>query len=396
MATIVNCISSLDFVRAILEYKANDSTNYLFASLFMHVDENDVDRDVETLTEMLKDQNFNEKSLFLITNSGSSDIVNLNSKYILPMDFNIRVQGLNDNIEALTAKVEYLTSVCKGRKFDLARLADDSIQVFETNITTILPNSYLGTVLTTNDDAHIKTLIGSTPLTSLVTGSKVYYQFGTALMTATYNSAGSGTFTPVATAISASFTAYKVSLAFSVATFSDTDSLNGDTIVTFGIAGRATIVDSTVGLGNDLVKVEISIDGGSNYYEIEPTDFNAGLGVSDNARQTWLSGLLPFTQITGTEPQISYSITKDFSSKLSMNLWHYGRYGTFYPVGNANYLATLIPNTKVKVKETYAQFGTIEVNEYVGKLLEHSVSNTESDVLSTSFKVKVLSSEVES
>jgi len=385
----VQSIAEIDLVRAVLEHSCNDTTNYFFMSLFMEIDETST-RNVEALGELLGTQNRSDKTLMLVTSESDNDIWNIKSEHIVPMDFTVRARCPQDSTLTLSKKVSAIITDLKGKKKDVARLADDTIQVFETPSTAIVSGAYIGTVTSANNDTRIKaniTALTTLGLTnSLVNGSIVYYQYGTALFSATFDGTN---FTP-SSSLSATFTKYKVSLAFSTLKFSEIYSEGGVYYADFSVNGRASIVGSNVLLGNDMTKVSMTLDSGTTVYEIDPVSFSSATELADLSYQTYASGMMKQLQNTSTDTKIQYAIIVSLDNKLSMNIWHLARYGTPLASGDSDLISDFDENVVYNVTETYAYFGIVKQRTYKAKIKSPSTSNTESDVISVSFTMDII------
>jgi hypothetical protein len=122
----------IDLLRALMVNKLNDQSIFL-ASFYEQIqDEQQIERYVETIKELISLQNREQdssgyKAMGIISQNGNADILNIRQNYIAPLEFNVRFDiEVNDRDYVLT-KIRTLIDDLRGRKFDVIQLTNGKL-----------------------------------------------------------------------------------------------------------------------------------------------------------------------------------------------------------------------------------------------------------------------------
>jgi hypothetical protein len=160
---------------------------------------------------------------------------------------------------------------------------------------------------------------------------------------------------------------------------------NGVDRVFLFFGGSATIVESKVALGNDIVKntIQVGQDTGT-IYDVEPTEIPASLSVNDDTYQTYANGYRSVDRNMAIANKMSYSFIYDNTIVLYNDLYAYARFGTT-PTGTTSTL----PQQIFTIKEYRYSFGALTTNKFYAKLGDVATSNTNGDVMTISITLKL-------
>jgi hypothetical protein len=459
-------IYDIDLLRALFVDKLNDSTIFL-ASFYEQIqDDQQIERYVETIKELLALQNrekseSNYKAMGIIAQSGNAEIINIKQNYISPLEYQARFDIELSDRDYVLNKLKTLINDLRGRKFDLALRSTGETVVFQEPsgyndlhslpiITSKMYIPYTGGNPSTaaNFFAHLKTRVVLTLLktntnqTIYFTHSNVFYSaiykhtqfnstasnltaynatiekvdggsintisnteilngkissflnasgrthFGVlkvfAIDTATnhYYSISLGTETLTSlTNLGTTPTLYKLSLSFDGIQSQEPYINNGVDRVFLFFGGSATVVESKVSLGNDIVLNTIQVgDNEGPIYIVEPTEIPASLSVSDDTFQTYANGYRSQDRNLAIGNKMAYSFIYDNTISLYNDLYTYARFGT-----NAATYAQQI----FTIKEYRHSFGVVVVNTFFAKLGDVATSNTNGDVMTISVNFKI-------
>jgi len=110
----------IDLLRALMVDKLNDNSIFL-ASFYEQIqDEEQISRYVDTIKELIALQN-NEKSesgykaMGIISQSGSADILNIKQNYIVPLEYQVRLDIEISDRDYVLGKIKQLIVDLKGR-----------------------------------------------------------------------------------------------------------------------------------------------------------------------------------------------------------------------------------------------------------------------------------------
>ena len=184
---------------------------------------------------------------------------------------------------------------------------------------------------------------------------------------------------PISIGISPVF--YKLSLSFDGIQSQEPYINNGVDRVFLFFGGSATIVESKVSLGNDIISTIIRAgkDTGASYL-VEPTEIPASLSVSDDTFQTYANGYRTQDRNMAIGNKMAYSFIYDNTNVLYNDLYQYARFGT-----NASTYAQMI----FTITENRYAFSKVTTNKFYAKLGDVATSNTNGDVMTISVNFKV-------
>jgi len=176
-------------------------------------------------------------------------------------------------------------------------------------------------------------------------------------------------------------TLYKLSLSFDGIQSQEPYINNGVDRVFLFFGGSATIVESKVALGNDIVKntIQAGKDTGT-IYDVEPTEIPASLSVSDDTFQTYAGGYRSIDRNMAIGNKMAYSFVYDSSIALFNDLYRYARFGA----NSATYTQLTLT-----VKEYRYSFGVATIDTFYAKLGDVATSNTNGDVMTLTINLKL-------
>ena len=458
-------IYDIDLLRALFVDKLNDNTIFLASFYEQLQDEEQINRYVDSIKELLALQNreksqSNYKAMGIVAQSGNAEIINIKQNYISPLEYQARFDIELTDRDYVLGKLKTLINDLRGRKFDLALRSTGQTVVFEepsgyndlhslpiitskmyipytggnpstpanfftqlktrvaltqsktnidqtiyfthsnvfysttykhslwttavTNITaynntiekvqatidTISNTGALNTLLTNFLDASGRTQRGVLRVEATDTGFFTYYAISLGTETrGTLTNLGS---TP---------TLYKLSLSFDGIQSQEPYINNGVDRVFLFFGGSATIVESKVSLGNDIVLNTIQVgDNEGPIYTVEPTEIPSSLSVSDDTFQTYGNGYRTTDRNLAIGNKMSYSFIYDNTNALYNDLYVYARFGT-----NASSYAQQV----FTIKEYRHSFGVVVINTFYAKLGDVSTSNTNGDIMTINVNFKV-------
>lgn len=174
---------------------------------------------------------------------------------------------------------------------------------------------------------------------------------------------------------------YKISLSFNGIQSQEPYINNGVDRVFIFFSGSATIVESKVSLGNDIVlnTIQVGNDEGT-IFTVEPTEIPASLSVSDDTFQTYSNGYRTTDRNLAIGNKMAYSFIYDNTISLFNDLYTYARFGT-----NAGTYA----QQEFTIKEYRYAFGVLTTNTFYAKLGDVATTNTNGDVITISVNFKV-------
>jgi len=467
-------IYDIDLLRALFVDKLNDPTIFL-ASFYEQIqDEEQINRYVDSIKELLALQNrekseSNYKAMGIIAQSGNAEIINIKQNYISPLEYQARFDIELTDRDYVLGKLKTLINDLRGRKFDISLQNNGSVVVFgePTQIITSLnpfniqfaiayaafnkmyidlsgfefatnpqqsPNTYQQAIRNTalfyknftgnqfltyyNFNGDLYSTIYSfqnwnaqeTNITSFVsspeqiTESAINQSFVSGVIQNFLNSGishravlkinisnesepvfysvvlgGQTITTPIL--IGANPVFYKLSLSFDGIQSQEPYINNGVDRVFLFFGGSATIVESKVSLGNDIISTTIQVGKNNGaIYEVEPTEIPASLSVSDDTFQTYENGYRTQDRNLAIGNKMAYSFIYDNTNALYNDLYTYARFGT-----NAGTYAQQI----FTIKEYRYSFGVLTRNTFFAKLGDVSTSNTNGDVMTISVNFKI-------
>jgi hypothetical protein len=397
-------IYDIDLLRALFVDKLNDNTIFL-ASFYEQIqDDEQINRYVDTIKELLALQNrekseSNYKAMGIIAQSGNAEIINIKQNYISPLEYQARFDIELSDRDYVLGKLKTLINDLRGRKFDIIQL---------TNNTTIIPvipsvSPTTGLISLQNNILITPTFNlspnGSSEKTAIINDIIAKYSFvlGTTYTIYQINNPASNVFQLLrrtfirsvglvstlsdAIVVGTVSERYKLSLSFDGIQSQEPYINNGVDRVFLFFGGSATVVEHKVSLGNDIILNTIQIgknEGG--IFTVEPTEIPASLSVSDDTFQTYANGYRTQDRNMAIGNKMAYSFIYDNTISLYNDLYTYARFGT-----NASTYAQQV----FTIKEYRYSFGVLTTNTFFAKLGDVATSNTNGDVMTISVNFKV-------
>ena len=402
MATLYD----IDLLRGLFEYKLNDATIKVKSFYEQIEDAEQLDRFVEEVREMIALQNqeksvSNFKAHGIIRQQSQAEIINIKTNYISPLEYEMRLDLEPIDRDYVLDKVKTLIDNLRGLKFDVVLLDNGQVKVIESaEIDTSLdkkklnktflffvPLSSYDPTLSTNNatfSSDISTQFVITPDVVYV----LYMIYNNRLYTRTYRKLG---FAPgtinIGTAQDLGLIkdTYKISLSFNGIQTNEPYINNGADRVNIFFSGSATIVQSKVSLGNDIVLT--SIQAGKNtgtLYIVEPTEIPASLSLNDDTFPLYSTGYQSIDRNLSISNKINYSFVYDSSNALYNAMYRYARFGK--AVGDST---ALDPNAIYTIKEYRQSYGVVTIDKIYAKINDIGTSNTNGDVMTITCGFKV-------
>jgi hypothetical protein len=394
-------IYDIDLLRALFVDKLNDNTIFL-ASFYEQIqDDEQINRYVDTIKELLALQNrekseSNYKAMGIIAQSGNAEIINIKQNYISPLEYQARFDiELNDR-DYVLGKLKTLINDLRGRKFDLIQLTNQQIVIPKEPIINIgngkinLENN----ILIGPDFGGLS--IGSSDVISEIVAkynfaNNTLYTFYIVrdvasggpynLIRATFQRVSGFDSVVELVSLGEISNRWKLSLSFDGIQSQEPFINNGVDRVFLFFGGSATIVESKVSLGNDIVLNTIQVGKNTGtIFTVEPTEIPASLSVSDDTFQTYANGYRTQDRNMAIGNKMAYSFIYDNTITLYNDLYTYARFGT-----NASTYAQQV----FTIKEYRYSFGVLTTNTFFAKLGDVATSNTNGDVMTLSVNFKV-------
>jgi hypothetical protein len=393
----------IDLLRQLFVDKINDNTIFLASFYEQLQDDQQIERYVETIKELLALQNREKsestyKAMGVIAQSGNAEIINIKQNYISPLEYQARFDIELSDRDYVLGKLKTLINDLRGRKFDIVLLQSGTIKTFNTpSISTTFDkaNLFSGMLVATGGNnpitttptafgEYVRTTYNSSPGTFTL-----FFIYGNRLYTRTMTYIADIVPPPVTysytwgavTDLGLIEESYKLSLSFDGIQSQEPYINNGVDRVFLFFGGSATIVESKVALGNDIVLNTIQVGKNTGtLYTVEPTEIPASLSVSDDTFQTYANGYRTQDRNMAVGNKMAYSFIYDTTNALYNGLYEYARFGT-----NASTYVQQI----FTVKEYRYSYGTLTINTFYAKLGDVATSNTNGDVMTISVNLKV-------
>lgn len=434
-------IFPIDFIRQAFEQKllkehnnnqelfgGKDQVN-IFSFYEQLKSQDEVDRFVENYRDLADQQNCSGLILNgVIVAPENPTITNLYSSLIIPMSFTCSMRCLVGNRDQAIWTINNLINKLKGRKVDIAQLncIDEKGKKYSVPfmVETIGHNDNEPTLK--NGD-YIGELENATQLeTKLI---ERYQQKGVNISTSNYSwlycenngflkvvaiengdtdtaqfLEDDGThndiiFPPEHT----SFEKYKVSFSFDAIRCDEPRNLNAEEYCELSFGGSATLVNASVQLGNDLIKIFISKLGfqAENWVSFEqdgviPGDFLEPLEMpSGSNANTQISQLVSNRFISNSHTDaialtLQYTFVYDKSIPLLKQWFDYARYGIQPDGEETPFRDGITPNIIYEILEIWSSWGDFEIIQVRAKIVENiDIENTESDTLTLSVTMQI-------
>ena len=192
-----------------------------------------------------------------------------------------------------------------------------------------------------------------------------------------------------------SFEKYKLSMSFEGLRCDTPRTLNGDEYCEISFGGSATLVNSGVKLGNDLVKLSfqknkllaqtpITYSSSTTYY-VEPLELPSGNSANTIPNQIIDNHFKVNSHTDSLTLTLQYTFICDLDQDFLKQLYKYGRYGT-----QGITASDISPNMIYNVVEWWSSWGEVDKETYLGKLIESvDIENTESDTMTLTITMQI-------
>ena len=396
-------IYDIDLLRALFVDKLDDNTIFL-ASFYEQIqDDQQIERYVETIKELLALQNrekseSNYKAMGIIAQSGNAEIINIKQNYISPLEYQARFDIELSDRDYVLGKLKTLINDLRGRKFDMllgvsGKAYTTEQPLFFNGVKPVMRNNMFVSysadynwqtssdfIPDLKDTYHFEAL----PYVVYMDGGDGDTLSGLYKLTIGY--AGGVHSLSSFQKLENSFTRYKLSLSFDGIQSQEPYINNGVDRVFLFFGGSATVVEANVSLGNDIIlhTIQVGKNTGTTY-NVEPTEIPASLSVSDDTFQTYANGYRTQDRNLAIGNKMAYSFIYDNTNALYNDLYTYSRFGT-----NAG--TALVPGYAQQVftiKEYRYSFGVVVINTFFAKLGDVATSNTNGDVMTLSVNLKI-------
>ena len=428
----------LDFVRQVIEqtmfeehlknpkYFGGDGQVYLLPFYEELVKEENVDRYVETLRDLIDQQNRTGLIMLgTVLADENPTITNLAQDFIIPLSFTCSFRvPLKDKNEAVKT-INHLIEKLKGRKQDIAEFEDGQLlkvgtigNSYEDNGIVIKNGDYLGEYSHYNIQLSVENKLAE--LTSL----GVTQQTGLSWVYASDTSTGEMSvlvkedgawklvvddktykdiiFPPSDKA----FEKYKISMSFDSVRVDTPKDLNSEKYCEVSFGGSATIVNCDVALGNDLVKLAVKRDYlvtvtnntethsaiSDSVHWLEPLELPSGNNADTQMSQLIANKFksIPHTDSISVSNQYTFMLDKGESIIKAWFL--YGRYGVVADGTTGHeYANGISPNMVYAITEWWSYWGNVEPISFNSKLVGSvDIDNTESDALTIKLPMQVV------
>ena len=195
------------------------------------------------------------------------------------------------------------------------------------------------------------------------------------------------------------FEKYVLSMSFDSVRSDTPRTITGNDYCELSFSGSATLVNSGVALGNDLIRI------GFTKKKIRGAGSGSADVVFNNPTKTWLEPLeMPSSNNANTNPvqlltnkmvnnthtdalsmTLQYTFIVDKNIPLLKQWFNYARYGTQGITEN-----DISPNMVYEIEEIISEWGEFETNKVEAKVFENiDIENTESDTLTLSLTFQI-------
>ena len=429
----------IDFVRQILEQKLLEEhmtdvnlfggkEQVAITSFYEQLKSQDeVDRFIETYRDLTEQQN--RTGLILngvLLSPENPTITNLYSSLIVPMTWTCSLRCTLENRDNAIITINNLIEKLKGRKVDVAQLncVDENDRPYSTPfcVGTIGQNSgapelkngdYIGTLANANAAGE---RIAEYILKSVIFDSSKDYWFycqHNNKLKVIYIDHTNNTFSfieddgtyqdiifpPEHT----SFEKYKVSLSFDAIRCDEPRNLNEKEYCELSFGGSATLVNESVQLGNDLLKIGIvklgfqaenwvsfEQDGNLPGYLLEPLEMPSGRNANTQINQLLSNKFLSNSHTDAVALTLQYTFIYDKSIPLLKQWFEYARYGIQPDGEDVPYRNGITPNIIYEIIEWWCSWGDFDDKVVKAKIVENiDIQNTESDTLTLSLTMQI-------
>lgn len=432
-------IFPIDFIRQAFEQKllkehndnqelfgGKDQVN-IFSFYEQLKSQDEVDRFVENYRDLADQQN--RSGLILngvIVAPENPTITNLYSSLIIPMSFTCSMRCLIGNRDQAIWTINNLINKLKGRKVDIAQLncADEKGKKYSVpfmvetighnDFEPILKNGdYIGTLA--NANAANDRITEYTQKGVLFDDSKdhwfycqhnnklkvIYYKHGNQHYSFLEDDGEHNDiiFPPEHT----SFEKYKVSFSFDAIRCDEPRNLNAEEYCELSFGGSATLVNASVQLGNDLIKIWVSKlgfqaeqwvsfekDGAVPGAFLEPLEMPSGNNANTRINQLVSNRFISNSHTDAIALTLQYTFVYDKSIPLLKQWFDYARYGIQPDGEETPFRDGITPNIIYEILEIWSSWGDFEIIQVRAKIVENiDIENTESDTLTLSVTMQI-------
>lgn len=410
----------IEFVRKALESKLasyvgntnlfNDDDIVIFSFYEHLVSDAEVERYVELYRELVNEQNRADKIGYgIIATTDTPSITNLKSVFVSPFEWTCNIRCEITNRDKMLTTIYQLISDLKGRKIDVAQLDNGKLLVVGTIDSNIKNYDYIGEVNSATYATDIATLIStiiSNGTTTTISGLEyLYASCGGKIKLYRYIT---NAWVEQANAVEEhnSFEKYKIDLGFDDIKCTEPYTLNEESYIDITFGGTATLTNSNVRLGNDMVKLFIGknyirtsdtetysfeVDDKIVYTELEPLELSSGNSGNDIQNQLRSNFFKTNSHTDSISLTLQYSFVCDMSIDFISSLFDYARYGE-NDLGDNNELqqTSITPNIVYSIKELWSSWGEVKVKTIKTKIVgDISIENTESDIMSMTLTMQI-------
>ena len=192
---------------------------------------------------------------------------------------------------------------------------------------------------------------------------------------------------------------FKLSMSFDSVRSDTPRTITGDDYCELSFSGSATLVNSGVALGNDLIRIGFKKYGirgaGSGSADVvfnnptrtwlEPLEMPSGSNANTNPVQLLTNKMVNNTHTDGLSLTLQYTFIADKNVPLIKQWFNYARYGT-----QGITESDISPNLVYEIEEIICEWGEYEINTVKAKVVENiDIENTESDTLTLSLTFQI-------
>ena len=411
-------VFGVEFVREALRNKLSSFASDFFNdedlviySFYEHLKNNEeLERYVELYQEITDEQNRTDLIGFgIIAVSDTPTITNLKSAFISPFEWTCTIRTTLANRDKMLATVYELIKELKGRKVDIAQLSSGKLQVVGTIDDEIKNYDFIGEVESATFSNDIKALITSIKAngtTNEATGLEYLYAECDGVLKL-YKLVATNWVEEVGSVSEhTSFEKYKIDLGFDDTKCNEPYTLNADEYCDITFGGTATLVNASIRLGNDMVKLfvgknyvitgdsstyDFKVDNKIVYTELEPLELGSGNNSNNITSQLRSNFFKASSHTDSIALTLQYSFICDMSIDLIKSLFNYSRYGEC-SLGSNNALqsTSITPNIVYSIKELWSSWGEVEVKTIKSKIVNDiNIENTESDTMSMTITMQI-------
>ena len=428
----------LDFVRQVIEqtmfeehlknpkYFGGDGQVFLLPFYEELVKEENVDRYVETLRDLINQQN---RTGLIMCGTVLADenptITNLAQDFIIPMSFTCSFRvPLKDKNEAVKT-INHLIDKLKGRKQDIAEFEDGQLlkvgtigNSYEDNGIVIKNGDYLGSVTLETFSSSVASLLSSLSAKGVTLATNLSWLYVEGVedgkMYVAYKDNGTWSaivddkthkdiiFPPS----NKTFEKYKISMSFDSVRVDTPKDLNSEKYCEVSFGGSATIVNCDVALGNDLVKLAVKRDYlvtitnntethtaiSDSVHWLEPLELPSGNNADTQISQLIANKFKSIPHTDSISVSNQYTFMLDKGESLVKAWFLYGRYGIVADGTTGHeYANGISPNMVYAITEWWSYWGNVEPISFHSKLVGSvDIENTESDALTIKLPMQVV------